>query len=102
LSSSAEITFSHVERYTNTLFVGEPSGSKGNTYGDSRQITLPNSGITVRVSIYYWQDWYPWDERRWSKLSSCREWCVSESLSGSPLDSQRCRSEPTSCEQPEC
>jgi tetratricopeptide (TPR) repeat protein len=48
------------------LFVGEPSGSKGNTYGDSRRITLPNSKITARVSVYYWQDWYPWDTRQWT------------------------------------
>jgi hypothetical protein len=52
-----------LEKYTNITFVGEPTGSKGNTYGDSRKIVLPNSGITVRVAIYYWQDWYPWDKR---------------------------------------
>ncbi len=61
--SAAQMLTDALERYTNITFVGEPSGSKGNTYGDSRKITLPNSGITVRVSIYYWQDWYPWDKR---------------------------------------
>jgi len=44
-------------------FVGEPSGSKGNAFGDSRKIILPNSGITVRASLYYWQDWFPLDTR---------------------------------------
>ena len=44
-------------------FVGEPSGSKGNAYGDSRRVVLPNSGITVRVSVFYWQDWHPMDRR---------------------------------------
>jgi hypothetical protein len=24
---------------------------------------LPNSGITVRVAIYFWQDWLPTDNR---------------------------------------
>jgi hypothetical protein len=52
-----------LEKYTNVTFVGEPTGSKGNAYGDSRKITLPNSGITVRASIYYWQDWHPMDKR---------------------------------------
>ncbi len=52
-----------LEKYTNATFVGEPSGSKGNAYGDSRKITLPNSGMTVRASIYYWQDWHPQDKR---------------------------------------
>jgi hypothetical protein len=44
-------------------FVGEPSGSKGNAFGDSRKIILPNSGITVRASIFYWQEWFPLDTR---------------------------------------
>lgn len=61
--SAAQMLTDALERYTNITFVGEPTGSKGNTYGDSRKIILPNSGITVRVSIYYWQDWYPWDKR---------------------------------------
>lgn len=42
------------------MFVGEPSGSKGNQYGDSKKLMLPNSGITVRTSMYYWQHWTPW------------------------------------------
>lgn len=61
--SAAQMLTDALERYTNITFVGEATGSKGNTYGDSRKITLPNSGITVRVSIYYWQNWYPWDKR---------------------------------------
>lgn len=64
--SAAQFLLNDFEKYTNTVFVGEPSGSKGNTYGDSRKITLPNSGLTVRVSVYYWQDWMPWDSRLWT------------------------------------
>jgi hypothetical protein len=64
--SAAQFLLNDLEQYTNTLFVGEPSGSKGNTYGDSRKITLPNSGITVRVSVFWWQDWHPLDMRRWT------------------------------------
>lgn len=64
--SAAQFLLNHLEKYTNTLFVGEPSGSKGNVYGDSRKITLPKSGITVRASVYYWQDWNPWDTRLWT------------------------------------
>jgi tetratricopeptide (TPR) repeat protein len=63
--SAAQFLLNRLEKYTNTLFVGEPSGSKGNVYGDSRKITLPNSGVTVRASVYYWQDWDPWDTRLW-------------------------------------
>jgi hypothetical protein len=35
---------------------------KGTAYDDSRKIILPNSGITVRAAIYYWQDWLPTDK----------------------------------------
>lgn len=61
--SAAQMLVDALEKYTNVTFVGEPTGSKGNTYGDSRKITLPNCGITVRAAIYYWQDWHPMDKR---------------------------------------
>jgi hypothetical protein len=61
--SAAQMLVDALEKYTNVTFVGEPTGSRGNAYGDSRTITLPNSGITVRASIYYWQDWHPLDKR---------------------------------------
>jgi tetratricopeptide (TPR) repeat protein len=64
--SAAQFLVNDLERYTDTIFVGEPSGSKGNIYGDSRRIYMPNSGITVRTSIYYWQDWHPLDTREWT------------------------------------
>jgi hypothetical protein len=64
--SAAQFLIDHLEKYTDAVFVGEPSASKGNHYGDSRRITLPSSGLTVRVSIYYWQHWHPLDARQWS------------------------------------
>lgn len=64
--SAAQFLVNDLERYTDTIFVGEPSGSKGNIYGDSRRIYMPNSGITVRTSVYYWQDWHPLDTREWT------------------------------------
>ncbi|HEY4649438.1 MAG TPA: tetratricopeptide repeat protein, partial [Gemmatimonadales bacterium] len=53
--SAAQFLVNELEHYTNALFVGEPSGGKANSYGDSRKITLPRSGITVRVSTLWWQ-----------------------------------------------
>jgi hypothetical protein len=64
--SAAQFLLDDLQKYSMALFVGEPSGSKGNTYGDSRQIQLPNSGITVRASVYYWQDWSPFVTRQWT------------------------------------
>jgi tetratricopeptide (TPR) repeat protein len=71
--SAAQFLLNDLEKYTNAIFVGEPSGSKGNIFGDSRKITLPNSGITARVSVYYWQDWYPWDTRMWTPPDATAE-----------------------------
>ena len=54
--SAAQFLVNELEKYTNAIFVGEPTGGKVNSYGDSRKITLPNSGITVRVSTLWWQE----------------------------------------------
>jgi tetratricopeptide (TPR) repeat protein len=62
--SAAQFLVNELERYTDAVFVGEPSGGKVNSYGDSRKITLPNSGITVRVSTLWWQE-DPRDRRHW-------------------------------------
>jgi hypothetical protein len=62
--SAAQFMVNELERSTDAIFVGEPSGGKVNSYGDSRKIVLPHSGITVRVSIYWWQE-DPWDNRQW-------------------------------------
>ena len=62
--SAAQFMVNDLERYTDAVFVGEPSGGKVNSYGDSRKITLPHSGITIRVSIYWWQE-QPYDLRQW-------------------------------------
>ena len=62
---SAAMTFSlQMEKHTQTLFVGEPTGSKPNHYGDSRKTLLPNSNVTLRISSLYWQ-WSPTDTRSW-------------------------------------
>ena len=43
--------------------LGEPTGGRPNSYGDSRKLKLPNSGLTVRISTLYWQSSSPSDER---------------------------------------
>lgn len=63
--SAAQGLVNELERYSNTLFVGEPSGGKVNSFGDSSRITLPNSGITVRVSTLWWQG-DERDRRQWT------------------------------------
>ncbi len=62
--SAAQFLVNDLEQYTTAVFVGEPSGGKVNSYGDSRKILLPNSGLTVRVSTLWWQE-DPRDDRQW-------------------------------------
>jgi hypothetical protein len=52
-----------LEQQTPVIFVGEESGGKPNSHGDSRRLVLPNSGLTVRVSTLYWQSSDPRDRR---------------------------------------
>lgn len=54
-----------LERYTNAVFAGEPTGGRPNHYGDTRPVELPHSGAIVWVSTLYWQTSDPRDERPW-------------------------------------
>jgi hypothetical protein len=55
--SAAMNLTTELERWTNTLFAGEPTGSTPSHFGDARRYTLPNSGLTLRLSSVYWRDW---------------------------------------------
>jgi hypothetical protein len=63
--SAAGMCAVYLERHTNVLFVGEPTGSRPNGYGEHGEITLPNSMIKVFVSTLYWQESDPRDQRPW-------------------------------------
>jgi hypothetical protein len=63
--SAAQMLISDLEKWTHPIFVGEPSASRGNAYGDSRRLVLPNSRVTVRVSTLWWQYWDPRETRPW-------------------------------------
>jgi hypothetical protein len=54
-----------LERHTQALFVGEPTGATPNHYGDSVEFTLPASGLSVRCSQLFWQNSDPRDRRVW-------------------------------------
>jgi tetratricopeptide (TPR) repeat protein len=64
--SAAQNLINELEKYTNTIFVGEPTGENVNFYGDSTAIQLPNSGIVVRTSTLWWQNMDPRDRRQWT------------------------------------
>jgi len=61
--SAAMMFATDLEKHTHALFVGEPTGSSPNHFGDSRKTRLEASGLTVRISTLYWQYSDPRDER---------------------------------------
>jgi len=63
--SAAVSTVSALERWSETIFVGEPTGNAPSQYGDSRRYPLPHSGLTVRLSSIYWRDADANERRPW-------------------------------------
>jgi hypothetical protein len=51
--SATEAILVDLDRLTGAVLIGEPASSKPNSYGDSYRTALPNSGISVRTSIYW-------------------------------------------------
>ena len=64
--SAAQNFVNQIEKWTEAIFVGEPTADHVNMYGDNRPFTLPNSGFIVRASTLWWQDLDPRDERKWT------------------------------------
>ena len=64
--SAAQNFVNQIEKWTEAIFVGEPTADHVNMYGDNRPFTLPNSGLMVVASTLWWQDLDPRDERKWT------------------------------------
>jgi hypothetical protein len=63
--SAAQNTATAIERETDAIFVGEPSGSCPNFIGETIPFELPYSKTTVNVADLYWQTSWPNDHRPW-------------------------------------
>jgi tetratricopeptide (TPR) repeat protein len=63
--SAAENFVDMMEKYTPTIFVGEPTGEAPNMFGDPALIRLPESGIEIWASTLWWQDQDQRDTRKW-------------------------------------
>ena len=61
--SAAVSLAADLERETHALFVGEPTGGAPNSPGDPARVTLPASGLSVRISTVFWQGSDPRDPR---------------------------------------
>lgn len=54
-----------IERYTNAIFAGEPTGSSPNFVGESVRVNLPYSKMQGSISDLYWQSSVAMDYRTW-------------------------------------
>jgi tetratricopeptide (TPR) repeat protein len=64
--SAAQNAVNELEKYTNAIFVGEPTAANPNHFGDARSVELPNSKISIQASTLWWQDMDPRDTRKWT------------------------------------
>ncbi len=77
--SAAMNLASDLELHTHAIFVGEPTGSKPNFYGEENPFQLPNSGFVGSISSRYWQggrisdDNRKWIEPKIKALLSAQE-----------------------------
>lgn len=61
--SACQNLVNELSRWTDTIFVGEPTSERVNFYGDTRSTELPHSGLVVRASWLWWQNMDPRDTR---------------------------------------
>jgi tetratricopeptide (TPR) repeat protein len=54
--SAAQNTVNYLKKWTDAIFVGEPTGSSPNQFGDAVPVKLPNSGLEPYASTVWWQD----------------------------------------------
>jgi tetratricopeptide (TPR) repeat protein len=64
--SAAQNLINDIGNYTDAIFVGEPTASPANFFGDATSIVLPNSKLRVSASTLWWQDADPRDRRIWT------------------------------------
>ncbi len=64
---SAAMNFaSLLDRHTNAIFVGEPTGSRPNFIGETSEFVLPyNPQLTLSISDIFWQSGWPTDSRQY-------------------------------------
>lgn len=63
--SAAQNFINRLEKWTDAVFVGEPSSSRPNFSGEETPLVLPYSRVRGSISNRYWQDSDPDDARPW-------------------------------------
>lgn len=63
--SAAQCGATQIERHTEAIFVGEPTGSSPNFVGETVALELPYSKLRASISDLYWQNSVATDYRTW-------------------------------------
>ncbi len=64
--SAAQNLSNELEKYTEAIFVGEPTAENVNFWGDIKMETLPLSKLNIKLSWLWWQNMDPRDKRLWT------------------------------------
>lgn len=64
--SAAQNLTNELEKYTEAIFVGEPTAENVNFWGDIKTEVLPLSKLNVNLSWLWWQNMDPRDKRFWT------------------------------------
>ena len=64
--SACQNLTNEIQNYTEAIIVGEPTAENLNFWGDSRPVTLGNSGIKAYLSYAWWQDMSQWDNKEFT------------------------------------
>jgi hypothetical protein len=63
--SAAQNFATLIDRHTEAIFVGEPTGSSPTFVGETVEFELPYSHVQANVSDLLWQSSWPMDYRTW-------------------------------------
>ncbi|WGK64500.1 tetratricopeptide repeat protein [Croceiramulus getboli] len=64
--SAAQNLTNVIEYWTEAILVGEPTAENVNFYGDTKEVTLPNSGLKMYLSYAWWQDRPQWENAEYT------------------------------------
>lgn len=63
--SACQNLVNELDKYTEAIFIGEPTSENINFYGDNRRVDLPHSKLPVYLSFAWWQDKPVWEDGPW-------------------------------------
>ena len=68
--SASQFILDDLDRLSDAVLIGEPASSRPSSFGDAYRSTLPNSGISLRTSLLWWQSGQNRDPWTWIDLAA--------------------------------